>query len=307
MLPVGVIGAGNEWEATWRPALSSQSRLQVAAFHDPIAVRGAAAARDVDARFYSGARELFAGAGPLRALLVLDAGWLGSWVIREAAKNRIPLFVAPAAIDVREVASLNDEEFCDLLFQPDLRSRYTPATMRLRELVATQLGPIEFLSIDVDLRSGDRIWSVAQLIDWCRFVVQSAIVNAKIEWKEHASGPSQVLQLTFRKTRGDQPVTAEIQLSSSSSAPTGPGSPSVFHAEIACASGTASIHGIRQIHWRTTDSSLSEKLQDDRSSSHVQLDLFGRRLVGGLVPAANLHDLRSAVQLAQQTLDSIEN
>lgn len=304
MLPVGVIGAGNEWEATWRPALSSQSRLQVAAFHDPIAVRGESAARDVDARFYSGARELLAGAGPLRALLVLDAGWLGTWVIREAAKNRIPLFVAPAAIDVREVASLNDEEFSDLLFQPDLRSRYTPATMRLRELVATQLGPIEFLSVEVDLRNGDRTWSVAQLIDWCRFVVQSAIVNAKIEWKEHASGPSQVLQLTFRKTRGDQPVTAEIQLSSPGSAL---GSPSAFRAEIACASGTASIHGIRQIHWRTTDSSLSEKLQDDRSSSHVQLDLFGRRLVGGLVPAANLHDFRSAVQLAQQTLDSIDN
>ncbi|MBX3444084.1 MAG: hypothetical protein KF774_16895 [Planctomyces sp.] len=292
MLPVGIIGAGPEWETTWRPALLAQSRLKVAAFHDPIAARGEAAALDVDAPLLAGARDLLDVPG-LRGLLVLDAGWLGAWVVREAARRGLATLIASGAIPFRQLADVDDASPGDVVVQPDLRRRYTPATMRLRELTATTLGPIQFLSAEMQAAPSETLARLSALVDWCRFVVQSAVVRAE-PGAEVAS-----LRLTFRKEEDGHPVRAEVRIAPTAETSVAPD----FSAEVACRSGAVSIRDNRCLAWRTADSSEDEQLSDDRSSAHVQLDLFGRRLVGGLVPAPGLEDLQSAARLVRDALE----
>jgi len=300
MLPVGVIGAGPEWDSTWRPALATQSRLKIAAIYDPIAVRGETIARELETPLFGSVRDLFA-QSTLKGLLVLDAGWLGAWVVREAERHKTPVFVARGAIAQEELAAVPEDILGHLLVQPDMRRRYTPATMRLRELTATKLGGIDFVGVEA-ARDRTNVSEFAELIDWCRFVVQSAVAQVETEWTEAATGPSQRVKLAFRKASAGQPVTAEVRFSAAPP-PSEAESIQDFAAEVACRSGTASIRGNRGIVWRTTEATNEEQLSDDRTSAHVQLDLFGRRLVGGLVPVATLDDLRTAMVHSRAALN----
>ncbi len=299
MLPVGLIGAGEEWDNTWRPAILAQSRLKVSAVYDPIAIRGEAAARDLDVPYVAGARELFARQS-LRGILVLDAGWLGSWAAREAARVHRPILVTRGAVAFHDLADFSESEIEDLSLQPDLRQRYSPSTMRLRELTATSLGPVDFVSIQGLAASGSETWPLAELIDWCRFVVQSSIVNLVSEWQETDAAPARLVRLSFRRENAGRPIAAEIRLVSGDSSQAN--GDARFSAEVRCAAGTVWVRDNHRIAWRTNDDARDEELSDDRSSAHVQLDLFARRLVGAPVPAATLDDIRISVRLAGQAL-----
>jgi hypothetical protein len=297
MLPVGLIGAGAEWDRTWKPAILAQSRLKVAAVYDPIAVRGEAVARDFEASHVSSARDLIARES-LRGVLVLDAGWLGAWAAREAARVHRPILVTQGAMSFPDLTAFTEADVEDLALQPDLRKRYTPSTIRLRELTATALGPIDFISILGTAASETDAWALAELIDWCRFVVQSSVVKLTSEWQETDTSPTKLVRLLFRREKAGRPIAAEIRLSRGDEARTGV--PSSFSAEVACATGTVWIRDNRRIGWRTSDDSRDEELSDDRSSAHVQLDLFARRLVGAPVPAATIDDIRVALRLAAE-------
>jgi hypothetical protein len=197
-----------------------------------------------------------------------------------------------------DLASFEESEIEDLSLQPDLRKRYTPSTIRLRELTATSLGVIDFIAIHGVASPGSKDWALAELIDWCRFVVQSSIVKLTSEWQETDASPVKLVKLLFRREKAGRPVAAEIRLSSADESR--PAGPSTFTAEIACATGTVWIRDNRRIGWRTNDDSRDEELSDDRSSAHVQLDLFARRLVGAPVPAATIDDIRVALRLASE-------
>ena len=86
MLPIGVIGAGTEWDAVWRPAFAQLSRLVVSSFYDPVAVRGERVADENEWPLLSSARQVLE-IPKLRGLVVLDAGWLGNWVIEQADRR----------------------------------------------------------------------------------------------------------------------------------------------------------------------------------------------------------------------------
>ncbi len=295
MLPVGLIGAGEEWESTWRPAILAQSRLKVAAVYDPIAVRGESAARDFEVPHVSSVRELLARKN-LRGVLVLETGWLGTWAAREANRRHKPILVTQRAVSFPELAAVGEGEIEDLGLQPDLRKRYTPSTIRLRELTATTLGSIDFISIQGAASNGSDVWALAELIDWCRFVVQSSVVKLTAEWQETDSAPVRLVRLLFRREKAGKPIAAEIRLRPPEESRANGG----FTAEVACATGTIWVRDNRRIGWRTNEDSRDEELSDDRSSAHVQLDLFARRLVGAPVPAATLDDVRVALRLANE-------
>jgi hypothetical protein len=300
LLPVAIIGAGPDWNVSWKPAIVSQSRLKIAGVYDPHALRGEAAARDLDVPHFSGARELFKRVH-LKGVLLLDGGWLGAWFLEEAARQRIPVLFAPATMPLDRISAIPETLLSDILIQPDLRRRYTPATMRLRELTATKLGPVDFVSIETTAPAGSVRWTLAELIDWSRFVVQSAVVEAVGEPLDAETRQGTLARLTFRRTNDGRAVTAEIRMAPPSDE-VGVIQPPIFSADIGCRTGTAAIRGPRKILWRTTGETGEEELSDDRSSAHVQLDLFARKLVGGLVPAANLDDVRTALSSAGDIL-----
>jgi hypothetical protein len=157
---------------------------------------------------------------------------------------------------------------------------------------------VEFVSVQGEARQGDQL-AIAELIDWCRFVVQSTVVRSEWEWVETSTGPTRLLRLLFRRENGGAPVAAEIRFAERESSASG--SPPLLLAEVSCSAGAAWVRDARRISWRTVDGSADEELSDDRPSALVQLDLFARRLAGGLVPAGTLDDVRIALEIARDS------
>jgi hypothetical protein len=63
--------------------------------------------------------------------------------------------------------------------------------------------------------------------------------------------------------------------------------PADFGAELTCRDGVVIVSGSRRVRWKAGEEERDEELSDDRTSAAVQLDLFARRLAGGLVPVAS--------------------
>ncbi len=294
MLPIGVIGAGTEWDAVWRPAFSQLSRLVVTSFYDPVPIRGERIAEAFDWKPAGNVRQLLATAR-LKGVVILDAGWQGNWAIREADQRRIPVLVSPRESPLEHLAAAFHAASGETLIQPELRRRYTAATMRVRELTATRLGPVKSLRVEIPSPSPLDVSRWAEVIDWCRFVVQSAVMVAE------PGGTAGRIRLVFRKQFEDLPVEARLFDCPTDVAPEYPAD---FSAELVCRDGVAIVSGNRRVRWKAGDDEGDEELSDDRSSAAVQLDLFARRLAGGLVPVASLGDVASAVELAKVALKS---
>jgi predicted dehydrogenase len=292
MLPIGVIGAGTEWEGVWRPAFSQLSRLVVSTFYDPIAIRGERVAEAEDWQLAGHLRGLL-DTPKLRGVVVLDAGWCGNWVVEEADRRHIPVLVSPREASMESLAPAFKGVSGETLIQPELRRRYTPATMRVKELTATRLGPVKSLRVELLAAIPPSISQWAEVIDWCRFVVQSAVTRADYQDKDSEFG------VAFRKLDEGRPMTAKIVWKSTQKPPLFPAD---FAAELTCRDGMVIVTGNRRVRWKAGDEEGDEELADDRTSAAVQLDLFARRLSGGLVPVATLEDVAVAVNSARTAI-----
>ena len=290
MLPIGVIGAGSEWDAVWRPVFAQLSRLVVSSFYDPVAVRGERVSDENDWPLTAGARQVL-DTPKLRGIVVLDSGWLGNWVIHEADRRRIPVFVSPRDSTLAQLSTAVATG--EILIQPELRRRYTPATMRVRELTATRLGPVKALRVELLSALPPTVNQWAEVIDWGRFVAQSAVTRTNA----HEDGAS--FDVSFRKEEEGRPLQANIVWMSTQEPPAYPGD---FAAELTCRDGVIIVTGTRRVRWKSGDQEADEELSDDRSSAAVQLDLFARRLAGGLVPVSSLEDVAVAVNSARAAI-----
>ncbi len=292
MLPIGVIGAGTEWEAVWRPAFAQLSRLVVSTFYDPVAIRGERVAEAEDWQLASHVRGVLE-TPKLRGVVILDAGWCGNWVIQEADRRHIPMLVSSRASSLEGLAPAFPGATGETLIQPELRRRYTPATMRVRELTATRLGPVKALRVELLAAAPPTISQWAEIIDWCRFVVQSAVTRT-----DHQDKDSE-FDVAFRKLDEGRPMTARIVWKSTRKSPDYPAD---FAAELTCRNGVVIVTGNRRVRWKADGEEADEELSEDRTSAAVQLDLFSRRLAGGLVPVATLEDVAVAVNSARTAI-----
>jgi hypothetical protein len=294
MLPIGVIGAGTEWEAVWRPALSGQSRLHVVSFYDPIARRGERVAEDLDWKLAANVGRLLE-TPQLRGVIVLDPGWHGTWAAEQAEARRIPVFVSPRTTGLETLAVAFPRVSGESLIQPEMRRRYTAATMRLRELTATRLGPVESLEVEIPSPFPLTVSQIAEAADWCRFVVQSAVTSLETDADRKS------FQVLFRKTIDGRLLTGRIHRTAVKDR-LPPEYPADFSAKLICRNGTVSVTGNRLVRWQAGEEAGDEELSDDRTSAAVQLDLFSRRLVGGLVPVVSLEEVATVVDLARHAL-----
>ncbi len=74
---------------------------------------------------------------------------------------------------------------------------------------------------------------------------------------------------------------------------------------ISCERGSAEIHSASEVAWRSGDRPMeSEKLTADRSEHDIMLDLFCRRVAGGLIPVPDYFDVSNALRIIEQTVSS---
>lgn len=179
-LRVGIVGVGAAWESRHLPALRALSdRFEVCAVCDPVQHRASQAAKLFDASVHDGFRALLA-REDIDAVLLLSGQYYGE----------LPIFAAcefGKAIYCAATLELNDEQAARLrdrvreagvAFMAEFPCRMSPATLRLKELLATRLGAPHLLfcnrrrSRPKKDDNGDRcVRDLIELVDWCCYVV----------------------------------------------------------------------------------------------------------------------------------------
>jgi len=316
MLNVGLIGLGPEWEQRYRPALAKLApRLAVRCVYASIASRAEQAAAELGCEVAHGLLSLME-RDDVRALLILDAAWYGAVPAHFACQVGKPAFLASRLAHrcrgADELLGLAAQTGVTLM--PDFAHRYTPATSRLRELIATRLGRPHVLIVDAEAECDpDAINSdasdltltdaaraaLALALDWSMSLVGGVPVAIRAAGNR-SPADGFALHVEFRRpAAGGVAPTARIRLAAKSPATSAneSGTSIALRASVECAAGKALLEGPQDVTWDLAGEQFVESLTSDRPGVEVMLDHFSRRVVGGLIPVPTLDDLCRAFQL----------
>ncbi|MEM9644805.1 MAG: Gfo/Idh/MocA family oxidoreductase, partial [Planctomycetota bacterium] len=184
-LNLGLIGLGSAWQTRHRPALRVlQDRFDVRAVFGTVSKLAESCAAEFQADPVDGYRAI-CGRSDIDAILVLERSWLG-WLPALAAceAGKAVYWAGDLRFDPtadRPIQSRIDES--GIAFMTEFPRRFAPATLRLKELIATRLGRPKLIFChrrldessaatrsQTDKQSGhDR--ELVEAIDWCRYVV----------------------------------------------------------------------------------------------------------------------------------------
>jgi predicted dehydrogenase len=142
-LGVGVIGLGRLWETRHKPSLMRlQDRFRVTAVYDQVARRAALEADALGCAACTGLTALL-DRPDVDVVYLLSPQWFGLHPAYLACDRRKPIYCAlPLAGELDELQRLASRlEETATPFMPEFARRFYPATLRLKELLATSLGP----------------------------------------------------------------------------------------------------------------------------------------------------------------------
>jgi len=309
MLDVGLIGLGPEWESRYRPALTNlRHRMRLRVIQSAVGILAEQTAVEWRCDPACGLRAAME-RHDVRALLILDTAWYGPVPVEFACRTGKPAFLAGRLADwiprAGELSRLAADTETTLM--PDFGHRYTPATTRSKELIATHLGRPESVVVHTSVRASmNGCEPSCSPADAAREALLSAL-----DWACHLFGtaPADVLgtlgpggadetAISFKRSAaGGPPATARIVLHRDSAA-------NEWSAEIRCAHGSARLQGGTNIEWSVGSDSRNESLSHERDGVEVMLDHFSRRVIGGLIPVPTLDDLCRAARLVEAAIES---
>ena len=141
-LRVGLVGLGDFWQSRHRPALLALSdRFEVKAICCEVAEKSKLVANEFSATPMDGFRAMIE-RDDIDAVLALAPDWIGPLPIIAACEAGKAVY-SSAALDIsfdqaREIRQRVDAS--GVAFIAELPRRFAPATLRLKELIATRLG-----------------------------------------------------------------------------------------------------------------------------------------------------------------------
>ncbi len=303
---LGLIGLGNWWESRFRPALAKlESRLKVVAIYDNVLVRADQTSREIGAKSMAGATDLI-DRSDIQAIMILDAGWPGANLLRLVCERRKPvLWATRCDLPISELQSLYR---CVVshghTVMPAFPKRCSPASNRLQELMATQLGrplrvdvsiaPASLQAIpfatnaDVGGHNHPPLDPMMEWADWCCYLFRGSPDQTFQATK------GQGVRLEFRPTATES--NSELRIAELVLSPTAPllDQPTFDEVYVICERGEARLRGPSEVDWTTNGITTAESLESERSDIEVLLDQFCRRVVGGLIPVPDLSDLYRA-------------
>jgi predicted dehydrogenase len=193
-LRVGLVGLGPAWETRHRSALRALSeRFDVRAICEQVSHRAEQAAREFDAQTTDGYHALVR-REDIDAILMLSPQWYGPLPIFAACEaGKAVYYAAASELSLSQADKVRDRvERAGIAFMAEFPRRLAPATLRLKELIATQLGQARLLfchsrrtySPTSDPQCAEKNVSseLIELVDWCSYVVgrpPTSVVGAR--------------------------------------------------------------------------------------------------------------------------------
>jgi predicted dehydrogenase len=321
-LRVGLVGVGPDWESRHRPALKSLSdRFDVRAVCSEVAVRAEQVASEFGAEAVDGFRALSA-RDDIDAVLMFSPDWYGTLPIFAACDNGKAIYCA-GAMDMdpdmaRQVRSRVEES--GIAFVAEFPRRCAPATLRLKELIATRLGPPKLLFChrrhEYDVRgTEDNKWTqsmreLMELVDWCRYTV--------------GIDPSSVVGIRHQHGFADDYQMFSLDFSSSGSVGTGPIAqiscsnyflrdwPDAFsfrppaELQVCCEKGVAFVDLPSSLVWFDEAGQHRESLEADRPVGEQLLTQFHRAVTSLVRRTTDLDDTYTALNIVLAARTSCE-
>jgi predicted dehydrogenase len=326
-LRVGLIGLGRAWESRHRSALRALSdRFEVRAVCEQVAVRAEQAAREFNAVPVDGYRAL-AERADVDALLLLAEQWCGPLPILAACDAGKALYCAASFdFDPQQAKRIKDRvEESGIAFLAEFPRRHSPATIRLKELIATRLGTPRLLfchirqpAEPVDSRVScvshySAMHDLIELADWCTFVVgRPPPAGTRVR---HASDTAdakddyQMMSLQFAGQDANTPLaTAQISC--------GRYMPAAWHEatsfrppaalQVACEHGIAFIDLPATLTWFDRAGRHIESLDSERPVGELLLGQFYRAVTSLVRHTSNIDDAFRALNIVLQAQSSFD-
>ncbi len=335
MINVGIIGLGPVWES-YRAALSQMRRPpQVTAVYDCVPARADQVAKELEAAAVSGLQAI-ALRNDVQAILLMETGWPSAQTLNLLSRCHKPVFIGSwVPTDLATYQQWYDvTEQHGVTLMPAMWRRFLPATVRLKELIATQIGAPEQISLALDLfqpmSNGQLTEAILGWFDLVWYLIRREPLTSDVRMEAGYDALSQTLVVRFparhphpvegASANGSRECVARITLKHANATPegfellqqrvsrpspsaTGPEcwhfeASSVPRIELVCERGTATVESRASLTWQSGESAATtESLTADRVERVVMLDHFCRRAVGGLIPVADFNDIARALKV----------
>ncbi len=312
---VGVVGVGPVWESRHLPALCAlPDRFEVTAVCDPVQHRAQQAARQLGAGVHDGFRALTA-RDDIDAVMLLSSQWFGPLPIYAACDSGKAVYCA-AALELKddEAALLRDRvRESGIAFMAEFPCRFSSATLRLKELIATRLGTPRLLfcnrrrTTGAFAETGTRCeLDMVELIDWCRYVVDAE--------------PSSVVAVTHHSPGEHCSDYFSLSLDFADAAETGKGAMAMIACgqyvpaaceeslnfrrpadlKVVCDKGLAFVDLPNTVAWFDNAGQHLETLDHERPVGEQLLLHFHRAVESLVLKSASLEDAHRALSIASK-------
>ncbi|MEL7499697.1 MAG: Gfo/Idh/MocA family oxidoreductase [Planctomycetota bacterium] len=326
-LRVGLVGLGDQWRSRHRPALMALSdRFEVRAICCEVAERSRQIADEFNAIAMDGFRAMVE-RDDIDAVLALSPDWYGPLPILAACEAGKAVY-SSAALDVSQDQALEIRERIEksgVAFMAELPRRHAPATIRLKELIATRLGPPRLLfchdrrhkeTQKNSKRRGEYcplVWrNLMELVDWCRYLCnddpESVISSIHHQHNEHTDPFYQMVSMTF------PPIADNIHLAGTSSGVRPLAQLSVGHyipqrwqdalsfkrpasIQVCCENGMAFIDLPNNLVWFDDAGQHTESLELERAVGEQMLDRFYRAVTSLIRKTTDPQDAYRALKI----------
>ena len=316
-LRIGLVGLGEAWEARHLPALRAMSdRFEVRAVCTEVALRAENAAREFNASAIDGFRAL-ATREDIDAIVMLSSEWYGPLPILAACDAGKAVYCA-AALDLNPEQALQvcrRVEDSGIAFMTEFPRRHAPATVRLKELIATRLGKPKLLICQLrrEIATAEAKTGVSniikrdlmELVDWCRYVAgaepHSVLGVCNGSWQQ---GDYRLMNIDF--SANDSGPIAQISCGHDLSRAWREAihfrPPAAL--QVQCENGIAFIDLPSSIVWFDEAGRHMESLESERPVGEQMLAMFHRAVTSLVRRMGDLQDAHQALTLVLKAEES---
>lgn len=328
-LRVGLVGLGSVWETRHRPALRALAdRFEVRAVCEQVALRAEQAARDFGAEQVDGFRALTQ-RPDVDAILMLAPQWYGCLPILAACDAGKAVYCATnTQFDLAQAQRVRQRvEQSGIAFMTEFPRRQAPATLRLKELMATRLGPARLLfchmrrPAEVPSASGplsalqsSPTNDLIELIDWCCYVVGQKPTSVTGLRHGAAGGEGNDLEDDYQMMNLDFSVSGTPGSGPTAQISCGRYMPANWQEavayrppaalQVACEKGIAFIDLPTTLVWFDTAGRHQESLESDRPVGEQLLSQFHRSVTSLVRSTAGLEDAYRALAIVLEARSS---
>jgi predicted dehydrogenase len=327
-LRVGLVGLGDVWQTRHAPALRTMcDRFEIRAICDQVAHRAEQVAAEFNADAVDGYRAL-ALREDLDAVLLLSPQWYGALPILAACESGKAVYCA-AGLDLDfEEAQLVKTRVVEsgIAFMAEFPRRNSPATVRLKELIATQLGAPRLVFCHqrsaapesthcLPVRPPDHFSArhLVELVDWCCYVIdrQPSLVTGLMH-RTGCDAPDddyQMMSLDF--SEGANPGSGPVaQISCGRYIPAGWQEAITYrplaYLQVSCENGIAFIDLPATLVWFDEAGRHVESLDNERPVGEQMLTQFYRAVTSLVRLTSDLEDAYRALNIVREARRSHE-